>query len=122
MGDMLDRKLQRLTMTGEIPEAARVWPSDISKFKLRQLDLGAELDAAKAAAINGGTDDAMSAELLRRAVVEVDGKKVDDLDWLEDQSPQTRGYLRIAYLKLQNHGVADEDIDAFKKGLTITVG
>jgi len=123
MSKSLESTLKRPVMSGEIPASARVWPTDISKFKMRPPTLADELDAAKAAALSGGTEKALEAEVLRRVVFEVDGRpSSDNLDWLDEQSPSVRGYLKVAYAKLSNMGFENEDLDAFVKNLTTTVG
>jgi len=123
MSKSLDSTLKRPVMSGEIPAKARVWPTDIEKFKMRPPTLGEELDAAKAAQLVGGTQKALDAEVLRRVVFEIDGKPAsDNLDWLDEQSPQVRAYLKVAWAKLENDGLDAGELDDFVKNLTTTVG
>lgn len=113
------RFLKRATYAYQIPENARAFPdNDIKSFKIRAHTLAQEIDAARAAALSGGSQVAMTAELIRRCVVEIDGHEVTNMDWLDEQSPAVREFLSLA-MSLTN-GAKKEDLDAFLSSQVVT--
>lgn len=119
--DLNPRLLKRATYSFKIPEGARAFPeSDIHEFKIRAYTLAQEIDASRAAALSGGSEVAMNTELVRRSVVEIDGKPPASLDWLDEQSPAVRVYLAMALNLATN--MKKGDTEAFLASKSVEMG
>jgi len=119
-GDLQPQLLKRAVASGTIPNGARGFPdTDIKTFRMRAYTLAAELDAAKIAATQGDTQAALTIELVRRCVFEIDGAPVKDPTWLDEQSPQVRAFLTVAMNRLT--GISKEDQTSFLETLQIGV-
>jgi len=122
-GSLEPKLLARPVLSATIPEAARAFPdTDVKTFKMRAPTLQNEIDAARAAALQGGTDVSLKAEVIRRCVFEINGVEVKDFDWLEGQSQQVRMFLDLAMAKLTSTGLGKEETDAFLAGMSIGIG
>lgn len=94
----------RIRFTYTIPESERAFETDPHTVTLVPLRVSEEMEAKKlAGASRGGDRDTKEVmELMRRAVVAVDGKPVDwasplGPEWLEQCSPQVRLRVLRAY-------------------------
>jgi hypothetical protein len=101
--------LRRPETTFTIPLASRVFPGDPTTVTFSPITARDELDASRAALAKGGTDAALTHELVRRSVVKVDGKPVDRTggapqkdsvpdDWINSTSPQVRSHLQDGFM------------------------
>ena len=91
----------RLTYT--IPDSARALPKDPKKLTYVLLSIEMEIDADKAAAVAGGGERNVRRELVKRAVVAVDGKPVSwegtDPEWYDGASPKVRELAWYGFVK-----------------------
>lgn len=103
--------------TWKIPPKARAWTTDPSTIKIRSFTVAQELDAAKAADVGGGR---FEYELFQRAVIEVDGKPVDQgVDLIEKCSPKVRVFIVAALNKMSMP--TKEEIETFLESMEVEV-
>jgi hypothetical protein len=119
--DLTPKLLARPEFYFEIPEAARTFPEkDIKSFKIRAYTLQQEIDASKAAAVAGGsTEISMQAELIRRSVFEINDGAIEDMNWLDEQSPSVRALLGVGLAKATE--IKKETVDAFLASMKTAV-
>jgi hypothetical protein len=98
--DGLTHKLvgARPRMRFTLPRMEYGFERDPKVVVLQPFTLREELDANAAA--EGSDTTSVQYELLRRCVVEIDGKPVSDFDWLENTSPACRVLLNRALTKI----------------------
>lgn len=82
------------------------WDRDPKTFTIVQYTIGEELDATKAAETGAAS---FRYELLRRTVTHLDGKPVDDTEWIEKVSPPVRLRMLQALDRI-NYPAAKDDV------------
>lgn len=101
-----------------IPEQDRVYPTDPKMVTLVHVRIRDELDAAKISGAQGTGVSGTLVELVRRSVVEIDGKPVDwgapgGAEWLERASPPARARIMDAYHEVHAPPSGEEGKKAF---------
>jgi hypothetical protein len=98
--------------TYTIPDSARARPKDPKTLTYVLLTIDMEIDADKASAAAGGGEKNVRRELIKRAVVAVDGRAVSwegsDPEWFDDASPKVRELAWYGFVKV-NRTTNDED-------------
>src|SRR5882672_2117404 len=113
MPDMKIPTLARAIVTYKIPEAVRQFEADPAEVTMRPLSVREEMDAAKMARLKEVPDAALPFELLRQAVVKINGKPItwddDSSNWVEATSPKCRELLMKGFLALNRLSDSNED-------------
>jgi hypothetical protein len=85
--------LKRARHTFTVPESARRLETDPHTVTFGEQTLREEMDAAKEAALNPESPQALDYALLKRIVIAIDGQPPADLDWIEKTGPKVRTLL-----------------------------
>jgi len=107
-------KDDRERYTYKVPETARRRATDPRTVTMVDVRLSDEEEADKVASAAGGGDLKFTNELIRRSVVEIDGKPVDwsapgGPEWLERTSAPVRNLIKKAFARVHRSDKGDED-------------
>lgn len=108
---------ERPKFTFDIPAEERLFPTDPSSITLVPLRVSEEMEADKVAMAgprDADVETLRGLELIRRAVVMIDGKAVNwasplGAEWLERCSPPVRSRVRQAYNRVHMPRVKNDD-------------
>lgn len=108
MPDLTAPTLPRPRYSFTIPESARAFPSDPHQFIIVPITVSEEKQANEVAE---GTKSPLIFELIKHAVVELDGRPLSwngtERDWIDRASPKVRELVFAAFAKV-NKPDADE--------------